>query len=376
MAATVTTRLTTSCLVAALAVAATQGRPRAQTGPYDLLAPGQWMELPNTKIRSVLPNPLPIGSPDAIILAWGGAAADTSRNRLIVWGGGHNDYYGNELYALDLTTKSMLRITDPSPIGSQSRCLGTLPDGNPASRHTYANLAYMPHVDRMFAFGGAHACPQGGFVNDTWTFDFSTNRWHLMNPAGPLPVYGVTASAYDPVTQKVFIHDTYGFSSYDFATNRYTRHIADFSTDYHLTAAIDPARRKFVLLGDGVQVIDLNTFATSRLATTNTPAFVTARQSPGVAFDPVANRIVAWHGGNGVYALDLATASWTQVAAGIGPNVPAPYQGTYGRWNFFPQYGVFALVNSIDQNAFVFRVGPPAPPGSTVPAAPTNLRVP
>ena len=368
-------RVVCACAVAALALTAT-ARPRAQAGPYDALAPGQWLELPGTTIRSVLPSPLPLGSPDAIILAWGGAAADTSRNRLIVWGGGHNDYYGNELYALDLTTKAMRRLTDPSPIGSPSRCLGTLPDGNPASRHTYNNLVYMPHVDRMFAFGGAHACPQGGFVNDTWTFDFSTNRWHLMNPAGPLPVYGVTASAYDPVTQKVFIHDTYGFSSYDFATNRYTRHIADFSTDYHLTAAIDPARRKFVLLGDGVQVIDLDTFATSRLATTNTPALVTDRQSPGAAFDPVANRIVAWHGGNAVYALDLVAAAWTQVAAGPGPNVPAPQQGTYGRWNYFPQYGVFALVNSIDQNAFLFRAGPPGAPGTTVPAAPTNLRVP
>lgn len=369
-------RFAAACAVAALGVGLTVSQPFAQAGPYDGLVPGQWLELPGTKIRSVLPNPLPIGSPDAIILAWGGAAADTSRNRLIVWGGGHNDYYGNELYALDLTTKSMRRLTDPSPIGSVSRCQGTLPDGTPASRHTYGNLAYMAHVDRMFAFGGAHACPQGGFVNDTWTFDFSTNRWQLMNPAGPLPVYGVTASAYDPVTQKVYLHDTYGFSSYDFATNRYTRLIDNFFTDYHLTAAIDPVRRKFVLLGDGVQVIDLDTLAVSRLATTNTPAFVTSRQYPGLAYDPVTQRFVAWHGGNAVHALDLATASWTPVAAGVGPNVPAPQQGTHGRWNYFPQYGVFALVNSIDQNAFVFRAGPPAPPGTTVPAAPTNLRVP
>lgn len=369
-------RLMSACVVAMCGVVALASRPHAQAGPYDLLAPGQWMELPTTTIRGVLPNPLPIGSPAAIILAWGGAAADTSRNRLIIWGGGHNDYYGNELYALDLTTRVMRRLTDPSPIGEVSRCLGTLPDGNPASRHTYGNLVYMAHVDRMFAFGGAHACANGGFVNDTWTFDFSTNRWHLMNPTGPLPVYGVTASAYDPVTQQVYLHDTYGLSSYDFASNRYTRLINNFSTDYHLTAAIDPGRRKFVLLGDGVQVVDLDTLAVSRLTTTNTPALVTSRQSPGVAFDPVAQRVIAWHGGNGVFALDLATAAWTQVAAGIGPNVPAPYQGTYGRWSYFPQYGVFALVNSIDQNAFVFRAGPPGGSGTTVPAAPTNLRVP
>jgi hypothetical protein len=37
---------------------------------------------------------------------------------------------------------------------------------------------------------------------------------------------------------------------------------------------------------------------------------------------------------------------------------------------------VSAIVNSIDQNAFVFRAGPAGGPGTTVPAAPTNLRVP
>ncbi|MCC6992581.1 MAG: hypothetical protein IT181_26495, partial [Acidobacteria bacterium] len=66
----------------------------------------------------------------------------------------------------------------------------------------------------------------------------------------------------------------------------------------------------------------MNAFWSIEFTSANTPAFVTARQSPGIAFDPVANRIVAWHGGNAVYALDLATAAWTQVAAGIGPNVP------------------------------------------------------
>src|SRR5262249_44143633 len=63
-----------------------------------------WTQLPNTPLQSVCP---PNDSSYRfnnncyqVIKAWSGGMADTARNRLIVWGGGHNDYYGNEIYAL------------------------------------------------------------------------------------------------------------------------------------------------------------------------------------------------------------------------------------------------------------------------------------
>lgn len=43
---------------AACGLVAAGARPVA-SGPFDGLTPGQWRELPNTKIRGVLPNPLP-----------------------------------------------------------------------------------------------------------------------------------------------------------------------------------------------------------------------------------------------------------------------------------------------------------------------------
>ena len=110
------------------------------------------------------------------------------------------------------------------------------------------------------------------------------------------------------------------------------------------------------MLGNGVQVIDLATNKMTTMATSNTPALVTGGQSPGVAYDPVADRIVAWQGGGNVYALNMDTGVWTQVATNPGPTAAAPQQGTFGRWGYIPQYRVFALVNDIDQNAWVFRL--------------------
>lgn len=319
------------------------------------MQPGQWMQLPNTTIRSVLPNPAQPGYAPNIIEAWSGGTVDTVRNRLLVWGGGHSDYSGNELYALDLPTLSMQRIVEPSPLTAQSNCTSALPDGSPTSRHTYSGMAYIAHADRMYAVNGSLA-PCGSGDPATWTRNFANNTWQKMVNSSTTTAYG-TMSVYDAAAKLVYIKDQASFFSYSLENNKYTKlNSADQFVDYHLSAAIDSRRRKFVMVGDGVQVIDLATHQMTTLSTTNTPAFVTSRQSPGVAYDPVADRIVAWHGGSSVYTLNMDTGVWTQVATNTGPTSAAPSQGTFGRWGYVPQYRVFVLVNDIDQNAWVFRL--------------------
>jgi hypothetical protein len=319
------------------------------------LQPGQWLELPNTKIRSVLPNPQPQGYAPYIVEAWNGGTADTARNRLLVFGGGHSDYWGNEIYALDLPTMSIKRIVEPSAQTSSANCTPSLPDGSPTSRHTYDGLAYVAHLDKFFATNGSLApCGWGG--KDTWTYDFATSRWQLHTTSAPTDLYG-TMAVYDPATKLVYVKDTQDFYSYSVENNRYTKLNSSLqSVDYHLSATLDTKRRKFVMIGDGVQVVDLATGTMTRMATTNAPSLVTSQQSPGVAYDPVADRVVAWHGGRNVYALNMDTGVWSQVATNAGPTSAAPNQGTFGRFEYFPQYGVFALINSIDENAWVFRL--------------------
>src|SRR5690349_15868308 len=51
-----------------------------------------------------------------VIAAWSGGIADIARNRMIIWGGGHTDYYGNELYALNLSEETMVRLNEPGPV--------------------------------------------------------------------------------------------------------------------------------------------------------------------------------------------------------------------------------------------------------------------
>jgi hypothetical protein len=316
---------------------------------------GQWMELPNTRIRSVLPSPVPKGNPSDLVVAWGGGTVDTVRNRLLVWGGGHENYYGNEVYALDLPSLSIKRIVDPSPQTAQSNCTSALPDGTPVSRHTYDGLAYIAHADQMFAVNGSMA-PCGYLDPATWAYDFTAKKWSLKMASSPPKSFG-TMAVYDAATRNVYVKDQTNFYAYSQSTNSYKQlNSGQMAVDYHLSAAIDTKRRKFVMIGDGVQVIDLATNKMTTMSTSNAPGFVVTRESPGIAYDPVADRIVAWHGGRNVYALNMDTGVWTQVAVNSGPTASAPQWGTFGRWGYVPQYGVFALINDIDQNAWVFKL--------------------
>src|SRR5688572_20679742 len=54
--------------------------PRQLPREMAALQPGQWFELPNTTIRSVLPDPPPRGTPTTITQAWSGGTVDTHRS--------------------------------------------------------------------------------------------------------------------------------------------------------------------------------------------------------------------------------------------------------------------------------------------------------
>jgi hypothetical protein len=335
---------------------------QAQTLPS---TPG-WYEIPNTRIRPSCPTDPTIQGfigCKGVTAAWNSGWFDTRRNRLMVWGGGHGDYYGNEIYALDLNTLSMKRLTDPGlPAAPSSTCIAAIAGGTqPNSRHTYDGLTYMANVDKLFVFGGCVSCGAGGFLGDTWTFDLPTLKWERRYPSGTGPRAGVPGQvvAYDPNTGKVFIHDRYNLFSYDPTTNSYQKLSAEQPIDYHLTAVVDPVRKKLVMIGYGQQwVYDIapgSSYVQQPLNSTGGTALVSSLY-PGLAYDPVSDRIVAWNGGNTVYSLDMNTRVWTPITYAGGPGA-ANVNGTYKRWSYSPAAGGFVVVNSIDANAWFFRVG-------------------
>jgi len=337
-----------------------------------------WFQIPNTKLQSVCP-PNNFGGSSygffdscaAVIYAWGGGMGDTTRNRLIVWGGGHTDYSGNEVYALDLNSLTMLRLNNPAVPVATGCPQEALSGPTPNSRHTTDQLAYITHADTMSAVTGSLASC-GNAAMGTWTLNFSNLQWTQRTPSGGQPNYngGIAATDYDPNTKNVFIHtESYQqFWSYNFDTNAY-KQLADWQhTDYHMTAVVDPKRKLFIMFGGdvsndgGVRVVDISgndpTYATQNWTSQVTGCGpTTTAMYPGLAYDPVQDRIVAWAGGNTVYIFNPDTKSCTSATYANGPGAQQ-VNGTNKRFRYFPALGVFALVNDANQNAFTLRLTP------------------
>jgi hypothetical protein len=345
--------------------------PCATTGGSgELCAEVGWCEITDTTLEAVcatddgFPEVHGVEGCAGIINDWSGGIADTARDRLIVWGGGHNGYYGNELYALDLASLQFVRLTDPSPpTDDGSECPEELEDGNPNSRHTYNGLAEIPHLGRMWAFGGSMACGPGNFGDDTWVLDLAALTWTRRDPASgpnPGPRPGVAAD-YDPNSQRVYLHDTGAFFSWDPETNLYEQ-LSEDTIDYHLTGVVDPERELFVMFGgDQVRVFDLGAGSDYAMQVWDDQVSgcegIRDTVYPGLAYDPVQDRIVGWAGGDTAYVFDVDAMSCTAVTHPGGPG-PQPDAGTHGRFRYFAEYDVFAVVNDWQQNAYTLRLRP------------------
>ena len=115
-------------------------------------------------------NDVPMGDPRKIIAAWGAMTWDDNRRQLIIWGGGHADYAGNDVYRFDAGTLRWERASLPSavvaPFGDARFFTIDGPSSAPMSSHTYDNLEFLPLLDRLITFGGAIYNTGRYFVQD------------------------------------------------------------------------------------------------------------------------------------------------------------------------------------------------------------------
>ena len=320
-----------------------------------------WLAIPNSRLESVAADPelypnLQGYSGIYGINAYSGAVFDSKRNRLVIWGGGHGDYQGNEVYAFDTDTLTWERLTDPSDPNLDKQVNS---DGTPNSRHTYNGIAYIEHVDKLFASGGSLAGPGSCGADKTWTFDFNSKQWTDMRPSKTPRTNCENISVYDPETQKVWWFDAPGLWSYHYDTNTWRQHDEDYISSR--TAVIDTKRGLLVLVGQG-EVIAYNIRRgnyTKKLWNTKGGDDFIGSWAPGLAYDPVSDRIVGWSG-KSVYALNPDTKEWTEYSA---PGAPVYLsegsgndEGLYGLWRYVPNLNAFVVMTSTNENIHFYKL--------------------
>lgn len=324
-----------------------------------------WHELPGTQLSPHCPTVPEIQGNtgcESVVIAWNGGVADLKRNRLIIWGGGHSDYFGNEIYALDVNKASLERLTDPSPVSNVGSCPESYTDGRPSARHTYNGLVYVPEQDAMFSFGGSKSIC-GGMSDRIWKLEFAGLAWTLMEPHRGdkfLNAPGISTD-YDPNTHSIFFSDTASFFRYDPATNT-VKKLADLhGVDDHLTGVVDPEKKLFIMAGYPGQFWAIDIGPRSKYNPQDWSKRIRSCDSllqvpdPGLAFDPILHKIVGWAGGDSVYLVDLEQKACEERSFSGGPG-KASQKGSFGRFRYFPALGAFVIVNDWKRNAFTLRL--------------------
>jgi hypothetical protein len=126
-------------------------------------------------------NPFVNGkAPDSIVSAWSSVAWDSNSGNLLLWGGGHANYGGNEMYVWNGASGAWTRGSLPSHMTQVNRTVVIDNAGNtgidprhyfvtdgaaPQSSHTYDNNVFLKKNNMFLTFGGAAYDSGYGFEN-------------------------------------------------------------------------------------------------------------------------------------------------------------------------------------------------------------------
>lgn len=195
-------------LVAAAPASATADLSFLQ-GLLSTVPEGGWVQVNTNKFSNAWPTlqdgGVPNGNPAAVVHAWSSFAWDPIRGNLLLFGGGHANYAGNEMYVWQGSDGTWTRGSLPSRMeryGSTSTYF-TVDNAAPQSAHTYDNNIYAPLNDMFVTFGGAAYNNGSRFTvkgSDGSPTDAGPWMWDP-NKADANKVGGTDGSGYNPTSQ-------------------------------------------------------------------------------------------------------------------------------------------------------------------------------
>lgn len=322
-----------------------------------------------------------------IIIPWSGGTGDPEGRRLFVHGGGHNDSAINGILTFTLgdgetplgwtiETGSLSTIANtPTAMAAHD----VYNDGKPGSVHTYDGVWYDATTDDFCRSGGAYY-RDGGYLPDTWCFDFSTDAWvqRLDNPSGGVEV---PMLAHDPATRKVFY--TRGGSSNGWfyrptdntwSGNKAITQVPDSATGY-LNFVNRDGHAEFLIIGANVnRRVTVDWTAETVSSSTFTPTGGAACDLLGdsglaALYDPTRDSYWIFGGSGGppafthILELDAATFACTETALtgdlfdfDYNGGSDANYTGTYDRAVLIDDWRVILTATGTQETAYVVKL--------------------
>lgn len=320
---------------------------------------------------SVAPSPVPPGSSGyAGKFAWGGGRVTQAGIRL--FGGGDNDYGGNDEQLGTLTALSFSTIRNPST--ATGGTVTTYADGQVRPPHTYRYyVATSTHV---------YLCCMSGPFEDTgtylevWKRALPTSNWQFVTTLtgtvfGPM----LCGAVYSSTRNRIYIFSAYGEPWVLNPTNDSVTHPsipgfvagADAGNGIEL---IDQANAVAYLSANGnFSLINLDDLAAGWSQQTVSGTFGVSNY-PGLAWHKRSKKLVGWgHSSNRdrLYTLAPPTANPTQFShllgtwpasfvsmGGLTPSAPTA-TGTHGRFGIieYDEVDAAVLINAVDEEPYV-----------------------
>ena len=373
------------------------------------LPENEWVKLNVNTFQSVWtpfnqqPHLATFAPPKSIIEAWGAATWDSNRGEYIIWGGGHANYEGNEVYTWSAATLQWERASLPSAIVQIAGAHYETVDGyenSPISSHAYDNLEFLEVADRMINFGGASAHAGAGFVETNGTTQTGPYLWDP-SKADPNKVGGLTGSQVNPsqfpgvvggemwenrdtwsaATPRpgTMVNGTTDYALIDGVDVVFVNDSSQRLFKYTIPDVNDPSQDTWELVGTlwdsysgtgaGAYDPDHNIYVRTSLTeftfwdldnagpTNRNISFIPSDPSGefnlsnkwGMEYDPVREQFILWQGDASIWYLKppetMGAAGWTLEEAPAptraAPVAPGLFHGVLGKWDYVESHDVF-----------------------------------
>lgn len=323
------------------------------------------------------------GGQAMIIDAYSGGCWDDDGSTLYIIGGGHNDYYGNEPYKIELFTASptweMIRnpsgaIGNEISFASGDEDTGLFSDGRLRSIHTYNKMRFVPRVGIVISITGNNGpLPQGPMRKATISpttgelLDFSADVTFLTSPSG-------SGAAYDSVRNAIYFrgNTTDEMARLNLTTNVWEAAGTTISQGNYVCLEYIPEHDCLLMVcngtggfANGFAVFDCDTFTLYQPSITGSFIGMTlSGYGQAVKYD--VGKFAIWDNTSDTtiintmsFSGDPRTATWVvgqlnvDVSNTVTPSVRAP-NGTYNRFFYSSKLDGFGLINDVAEKIYFY----------------------
>lgn len=364
-------------------------------------AVNEWFQIPGTALSNCPPTTTSyVGRPSAKMEAWCGAALRRSGSvYLIGAAGGHADYSGNEVNALNLRADAPiwveLRPSSPTTVAVNSA--GVYLDYRAAARHTYWAMQFINQDDRLVvmpkgnpmnaeplvantsansvhvsAFPGGSIMPSFSAAN--WTAFHEGNDWDaaIIRSTGrtfyarlPSNVAGATGSigCMNPRTGDLYLGANGRLMKWTRDGKAGSWSDLGAMSDTFSASAIDFTRGRMLLVGDysgelRPRVRDVATGAVVAASFTGMGADVLRMSGyPGVVYDEANDRFLVFKNSSPMTIFTVNPASWTvSLLAMTGRVPPARPQGVNNAVQYVPELKGLVMGHGYSSDVYFMRL--------------------